>query len=122
MCTRQRERSVALMDPWMHQLIALDRCDRWLRSAAATPPAGQAHAQALIHTRNGGRMSETSGAKPELRTRVRQRFDERRAIRADRRARRKAKIGFSRPEDAADIASAAQVRGGFFTTDPGPRP
>jgi hypothetical protein len=66
-------------------------------------------------------MSEPSSDKPRLRTRLGRRWAERRAIRADRRARRKAKIG-GNPEDAADIAGAAQVRGGFFTTDPGPRP
>jgi hypothetical protein len=66
-------------------------------------------------------MSEPSPDKPALRTRLGKRLAERRAIRADRRARRKAKIG-GNPEDAADIAGSAQVRGGFFTTNPGPRP
>jgi hypothetical protein len=66
-------------------------------------------------------MTEPSSDKPRLRTRLSERRAERRATRADRRARRKAKIG-GNPQDAADIAAAAQVRGGFFTTDPGPRP
>jgi hypothetical protein len=66
-------------------------------------------------------MSEPPPGKPTLRTPLGRRWAERRAIRADRRARRKAKIG-GNPEDAADIAGAAQMRGGFFTTNPGPRP
>jgi hypothetical protein len=67
-------------------------------------------------------MSEPSTDKPGLRTRLGKRLAERRAIRADRRARRRAKIG-GNPQDASDIAGAAmEGRGGFFTTDPGPRP
>ena len=69
----------------------------------------------------GDSLSEDDRHKPALRERARGLPAERRAVRADRRARRKRKIGLN-PQDAADIAGAAQVRGGFFTTDPGPRP
>lgn len=88
----------------MHQIVALERRERWLQAA-----------------RTEGPVSESDQQKPTLRERARERMAERRALHADRRARRKGKIGLN-PQDAADIAAAAQVRGGFFTTDPGPRP
>jgi len=91
----------------MHQMIALERRERWRQAAAAA--------------RTESLLSEHDGPKPAPRGRARERLAERRAIWADRRARRRRKVGLN-PQDAADIAGAAQVRGGFFTTDPGPRP
>ena len=88
----------------MHQIVALERRDRWLQAA-----------------RTEDSLPRHDHDKPALVERARARIAERRAISADRRARRKGKIGLN-PQDAADIAGAAQVRGGFFTTDPGPRP
>ena len=91
----------------MHQMIALERRERWRQAAAVA--------------RTEGLLSEHDSQQPALRERAWARFAEHRATWADRRARRKRKVGLN-PQDAADIAGAAQVRGGFFTTDPGPRP
>ncbi len=53
-------------------------------------------------------------------SRLRERRTERQAIRADRRARRKAHMGGS-PDDAARRAESSNVQGGFFTTKSPPR-
>jgi hypothetical protein len=53
-------------------------------------------------------------------SRLRERGAERRAIRADRRARRKARMGAS-PDDAARQAESGNVQGGFFTTQSQPK-
>ena len=62
-------------------------------------------------------MSEQPGkAEDGWVSRLRQRSAERRAIRADRRARRNARVGVS-PGDAVDQASASNWQGGgYFTT------
>ena len=52
---------------------------------------------------------------------LRDRLADRRELWAYRRARRRRKSG-TNFQDAADIGGSSQVRGGFFTTDPGPRP
>jgi hypothetical protein len=110
------------MDQWLHQIMALERRDRWLQAATAARSAHAAQAPGRDRgARTEDQMSEHEGQKPALRERVRERVAEHRAVRADRHARRKRKVGLN-PQDAADIAGAAQVRGGFFTTDPGPRP
>jgi len=53
-------------------------------------------------------------------SRLRERGAERRAIRADRRARRRARMGVS-PDDAARQAESGNVQGGFFTTQSQPK-
>ena len=53
-------------------------------------------------------------------SRLRERGAERRAIRADRRARREARMGAS-PDDAARQAESGNVQGGFFTTQSQPK-
>jgi hypothetical protein len=53
-------------------------------------------------------------------SRLRERRTERRAIRADRRARRRAHMGCS-PDDAARRAESSNVQGGFFTTKSPPK-
>jgi hypothetical protein len=55
-------------------------------------------------------------------SRLRDRSAERRAIRADRRARRKARVGVS-PGDTVDQANASNFQGGgYFTTKTRDRP
>jgi hypothetical protein len=96
------------MDMWMHQIIALERRERWRQAAAGarTDDSVRArHPEACAAERQSAR-----GA-----------LAERRATWADRRARRKRKLGVN-PQDAADIAGAAQARGGFFTTKSASRP
>ena len=61
-----------------------------------------------------------TGDGPSWMSRLRERRTERRAIRADRRARRKAHFGAS-PDDAARQAESANVQGGFFTTQSPPK-
>ena len=53
-------------------------------------------------------------------SRLRERGAERRAIRADRRALRRARMGAS-PDDAARQAESGNVQGGFFTTQSQPK-
>ena len=53
-------------------------------------------------------------------TRLRDRRSERRAIRADRSARRKAHMG-GNPDDAARQAESSNLRGGYFTTKTPPK-
>jgi hypothetical protein len=66
--------------------------------------------------------SHGPGDHPGLEQRLlRDRLAGRRAMWAYRRARRRRKSG-TNFQDAADIGGSSQVRGGFFTTDPGPRP
>jgi hypothetical protein len=107
------------MDPWMHQIIALERRDRWLRAAAAaTCPAGEpAHTAHASRVQTIGReeiaMAEKGHeTKPKTLHRLRRRLAERRARHADRRARRKAHD----IEGAARQAESSLYKGGFFTT------
>jgi hypothetical protein len=53
--------------------------------------------------------------------RLRERGAERRAIRADRRARRRARGMGASPDDAARQAESGNVQGGFFTTNSRPK-
>jgi hypothetical protein len=68
-------------------------------------------------------MSDQPGkAEDSWVSRLRERSAERRAIRADRRARRKARVGVS-PGDAVDRASSSNFQGGgYFTTKTNDRP
>ena len=54
-------------------------------------------------------------------SRLRDRGADRRAIRADRRARRKARSGGASPDDAARQAQSGIMQGGFFTTQSPPK-
>lgn len=54
-------------------------------------------------------------------SRLRERGTERRAIRADRRARRRARSMGASPDDAARQAESRNVQGGFFTTQSQPK-
>jgi hypothetical protein len=53
--------------------------------------------------------------------RLRERGAERRAIRADRRERRRARRMGTSPDDAARQAESGNVQGGFFTTQSQPK-
>jgi hypothetical protein len=53
--------------------------------------------------------------------RYRRRHADRRAVRADRRARRRAPAGAS-PDDAARQAESGIFQSGYFTTKTGPKP
>jgi hypothetical protein len=55
-------------------------------------------------------------------SRLRRRGTERRAVRADRRARRKARIGDDFSSAARQAESSNFERGGYFTTKPHDRP
>lgn len=67
-------------------------------------------------------MSEQpTGAERGFMTRLRERRIERRAIRADRRARRKGHMGGG-PDDAARQAESGVFKGGgYFSTNPPPK-
>jgi hypothetical protein len=54
-------------------------------------------------------------------SRLRARGAERRAVRADRRARRRARSMGASPDDAARQAESGNVQGGFFTTQSKPK-
>ncbi len=54
-------------------------------------------------------------------SRLRERGADRRAIRADRRARRRARSMGASPDDAARQAESGNVQGGFFTTQSQPK-
>ena len=54
-------------------------------------------------------------------TRLRERGADRRALRADRRARRRARSMGASPDDAARQAESGNVQGGFFTTQGSPK-
>jgi hypothetical protein len=54
-------------------------------------------------------------------SRLRQRGADGRAIRADRRARRRARSMGASPDDAARQAESTNVQGGFFTTNSRPK-
>ena len=68
-------------------------------------------------------MSESSqDVKESWIDRYRRRHADRRSLRADRRARRRARAGGS-PDDAARQAMSGNFKsGGYFTTNTGPKP
>ena len=60
-------------------------------------------------------------AKDNWVSRYRQRRAERQALRADRRARRKERLGISAGDAAAQARSSNFQSGGYFTTNPPPK-
>jgi hypothetical protein len=115
----QCERTVACMDPSMHQIIARERRERWLRAAATSRPApGRAHAAHGSRVQTIGRNQETDmpenhpEIKPTMLERLRYRVAERQARHADRGARRRTQD----IEGAARQAESSLYKSGFFTT------
>jgi hypothetical protein len=71
MCQRTVRRTVDRMDYWMHQTIALERRDRWSRTAAAARRADDAPRDHRAKRPDDGHLTEFSTVSKRLLASVR---------------------------------------------------